>query len=58
MTKFVLEITMGNDAMQDGADVAGLLRDAADYLESGGTSDTLYDYNGNKVGTYTFEEEN
>lgn len=52
MTKFVLKIELGNEAMQDGTDVAGALRKIAEKLETGREGGTILDENGNPVGQY------
>lgn len=51
-----LTIDTGNAAFDDGnreAEVARILREAADKIEAGYEDFTLRDYNGNKVGTVT-----
>lgn len=51
-----LTINTGNAAFDDGnreAEVARILREAADKIEAGYEDFTLRDYNGNKVGTVT-----
>lgn len=53
-----IEIRLGNDAMQTGADVAGALRKLAKHIESYGSDDLIepetikhiMDSNGNCVG--------
>ena len=59
--KFTLEIQLGNDAMQNGADVAELLRKVAARIESnpfdsynddGEFGGVLKDRNGNTVGKW------
>ena len=55
--EFKLRITIGNDAMQTGEDVAGALRKVADKLQNVGKLPTFHhrnilDDNGNVVGTY------
>lgn len=54
--KFTLEITLGNDAMQDSLDIAMALRDLANDM--GDTLDerahNIYDMNGNRVGNARF----
>jgi hypothetical protein len=49
---FTLWIRMGNDAMQDGGDVAGGLEDVGHALRSGSTSGRVRDTNGNTVGEW------
>lgn len=60
--RFVIDITLGNDAMQDGPDVARALRKIADVVESctpyvvkAEGPGTIRDENGNKVGTWRFK---
>jgi hypothetical protein len=36
VTKFLLEINFGDDTVQDGGDIAGLLREVADLIEDEG----------------------
>ena len=51
-----LTIDTGNAAFDDGnreAEVARILREAADKIEAGYEDFTLRDYNGNKVGSVT-----
>ena len=59
--KFMLSITLGNDAMQDSGDVADALRRIANEIESDGwgtrcaggyTAQTVFDINGNTVGQF------
>jgi hypothetical protein len=66
--KFKLEITMGNDVMQTGADISKLLRGLATALEHAGAPEegryaslpcgVVMDDNGNKVGKWFFMQEN
>ena len=62
--KFLMRISLGNDAMQDGRDIARALRKAADEIEDEGpfeeplVVDTvlvkgIWDDNGNNVGMWT-----
>lgn len=51
---FLLEISMGNAAMQDDADVAYALHNVAERLERGNRAGKIMDANGNTVGTFTF----
>ena len=56
MAKYRIEIDMGNEAFQDGAEgaeVAAILRDLADECEDAGPAidKVLKDLNGNAVGT-------
>ena len=48
--KLQLSIDMGNDAMQDGTDLATALRREAARLEDGFSSGYITDANGNQVG--------
>ena len=58
--KFTVHITLGNDAMQSGEDLAGSLRKLADLLEDTPTISpcdlhlygVIMDHNGNKVGKW------
>lgn len=52
--KFWVEIEMGNDAMQDAADVAQALQDTGFRLFNGFdfNAGQIRDMNGNKVGTW------
>ncbi len=51
--RFELSITLGNDAMQGGPDVARALRQVADRIEDGlEARGSIRDDNGNTVGTY------
>lgn len=52
---FALNIELGNDAMQDGSDVADALIDVADRLRAGGTSGSVIDDYGNTVGSWTLK---
>ena len=59
--KFILEITLGNEAMQTPADIAGALYDAADRVgegspNSGVRDGKIWDINGNVVGKYEVTE--
>jgi hypothetical protein len=59
--KFMVSINLGNDAMQDGFDIAAALRKIADQIQSYNTEDLdasasdsanmrIRDFNGNTVG--------
>ena len=48
--KLTLTIEMGNDAMQDGRDLAACLAHEAERMEDGFTSGYITDANGNQVG--------
>ena len=53
--KFVVEIEIGNDAMIHKSDVADALRNVANFLESGYHTGSVYDRNGNVVGSFRWE---
>ena len=58
--KFILEIDTDNDAFSDESggldlEVARLLKVAADKVRNGYAHGTLFDINGNKVGSFKFE---
>jgi len=57
MSTFTLKITLGNEAMQTGSDIARALRDIADDIEDqdqmSGTGGNIMDDNGNSVGKWT-----
>lgn len=50
--QLAIKIAIGNDAMQDGADLAEAPRKIANEVESGDTFGAVYDANGNSVGAY------
>lgn len=56
MTMFILKITLGNDAMSTGSDIANSLRDIADMIEDNGNMEhytgdkKILDLNGNSTG--------
>lgn len=52
MGPFTVEIELGNDAMQTGADVAAALREIADKLDAGIDAGIVRDANGNEVGRF------
>lgn len=53
MNKFILKIELGNDAMQNQADVAHALMTVATKIrKTGSIEGAIFDDNGNKVGTY------
>lgn len=56
MKTFNLTIRMGNDAMQTGEDVAEALHAAAYRIEQHDSGGNIYDTNGNKLGTFGYEE--
>ena len=59
MAQFTLSITLGNDAMQTGNDVAEALNRAADDIWPNGWESmtnqhgTIFDVNGNRVGDWS-----
>ena len=56
MAKFTLEITLGNDAMQNPEDIADALRKAASRVQAGYGNGNIYDLNGNAVGSYDIKD--
>ena len=56
MSTFILKITLGNDAMITGYDIAGALREVAGRIENPGyirkDEGRIMDLNGNTVGTW------
>jgi len=55
--KFKLEITLGNDAMQLGEDIAEVLHEAAYSIEQDDAyQGVIVDRNGNNVGEWGFAE--
>jgi len=58
MTQFILKITLGNEAMQTGYDIAGALRDIADKINDNedmrefSGQKRIMDVNGNTVGSW------
>ncbi len=54
--KFILDITMGNDAMQSGDDVRNALEDVGHKLNLDQEAGIIRDINGNTVGEWRFEE--
>lgn len=56
MTTFTLTITLGNDAMQTGEDVARALHSAAYHIEQHDSGRAIYDDNGNRVGSFGYSE--
>jgi hypothetical protein len=57
ITRFSVEITLGNDAMQTSEDVARALRITADYIDGTGcfehqSGGSIRDDNGNTVGNW------
>lgn len=49
---FRLTISLGNDAMCTGSDVAASLRRIASSIEGGSRSGEAFDLNGNRVGAW------
>lgn len=57
MAKFTIDITLGNDAMQEPTDVAEALNDIAKMLnEHGFSRGAVIDSNGDRVGRYAYED--
>jgi len=55
--QFLLEITLGGDAMKSPEDIAKALRKVADRLEAWAGSDgVIHDEEGNKVGFHMYQE--
>ena len=54
---FELTIELGNEAMQNTSDVATALERVAMRLRHGDTDGRIMDFNGNKVGRFTFDFE-
>jgi hypothetical protein len=59
MSRFILEIELGNDAMKDAYDVGTVMINIACYLRESGeiTKRKIHDLNGNTVGHYEVVEE-
>ena len=55
--KFVLEIEMGNAAVSDNYDIAGLLLKVHEKLLKDNDSGKIMDYNGNCVGKFGIVED-
>jgi hypothetical protein len=55
MSKFKLEIEMGNDAMQDADDLAGKIEYVAVRVRAGYTTGKVFDANGNSVGHWVLK---
>ena len=59
MAQFILKITLGNDAMITGYDIAGALRDIADKINDNedmrefSGQKRIMDLNGNTVGSWS-----
>lgn len=56
--EFVLRIELDNDAFQEDRDfeIAYILREVADSVAGGQTTDIIRDENGNRVGMYGIEK--
>lgn len=54
MTEFHLTIKLGNDAMQDPYNVAKALREVAARQDSNWPNGTIWDVNGNPVGSWVY----
>lgn len=54
---FVLRISTDYAATESREDVAELLRKVAEYVDDGYSSKSIMDYNGNKVGSFEFVED-
>lgn len=56
--KFTLEIKTGNAAFEDAKEIelVRILRKIADQVENGKLDGLAMDFNGNRVGSYGFEE--
>lgn len=52
-----LTIKTGNAAMLDAEEVARVLKEVADEISQGYTGGGIADYNGNTVGSYTYDSE-
>ena len=52
--RFTVEITLGNEAMRSGSDVAGALREIAAKVETDQDAGTVRDINGNTVGEFAY----
>lgn len=59
LNRFTLEIRTDNAAFEnnDAAEVATMLRNVADALDSGTRGAPLHDFNGNRVGRFDLERE-
>jgi hypothetical protein len=59
ITKFKVEIEMGNDAMQNGDDIASALEAVAKKIRDDGRwNGFVWDINGNTVGDYSLSNVN
>lgn len=59
MTKFILTVEIGNDAVQNADDISELLKHYGGKIRTTGKYDigTIYDQNGNVVGEYRTVED-
>lgn len=57
ITKFQLQIAIGNEAMSDCYQVANALGGLEDKVRSGQLSGVIKDVNGNTVGSWSYEGE-
>lgn len=53
---FVLDIQMSNDDVLTGEGIAALLMEIAEDVAAGRDGRSIYDHNGNKVGTWGYKE--
>jgi hypothetical protein len=53
-SEFKVVIRLGNEAMQTQEDVANVLEEIVSSLRQGRVSGSVFDDNGNNVGTWTF----
>ena len=54
---FVLKISTDYAATESKEDVAELIRKVAEYVNDGYSSKSILDYNGNRVGSFEFVED-
>jgi len=58
--KFTLDVAFGNEAMQNGSDLAGLLRELANKVDEQDqealTGGVIRDLNGNTVGRWDIQD--
>ena len=52
MSHFIVDIELGNDAMNTPGDVAGALFEVATKIQAGQTAGSIKDRNGNSVGFF------
>ena len=53
--KLTANIKMDNAAFEDDGEIVKLVHEIAEHIEDGNLSATIYDSNGNRVGTYTIK---